>query len=586
MHGETYMKRKRALIVASTASMIEQFNIPNIKLLISLGYDVDVITDFEHPGTISIKRSKELMSILQEMGVHYKNVEIPRKIKIGTICHAYRKIKNEIDTNNYTLIHCHSPIGAAITRLSAREARKKGTIVIYTAHGFHFFRGAPIKNWLLYYPAERILSAFTDILITINKEDFDRAKRKFKIRKIYYIPGIGVPIDKFATCLIDKQEKRRTLGIDLDAFVFLSVGELSTRKNQKQIIEALKYLKGKNELQNICYIAVGNGDKKREFEELVKAYHLDNAVKFLGYRTDIDELCEVADCFIHPSIREGLGIAPLEAMASGLPLISSNVNGIKDYTEDGVTGCCIDPYSVSEMADAMKKMISDEKFRKSCGRNNYNIAKNFDVKKTNLIMENIYKSGGYSHLHRFMIRYKVRQQLDIDPNAFVIISVGELNDNKNHQVIIKALNGINSKRILYVIVGIGSKTIKLKELAEQYGVSSCVRFLGYRKDILELLYASDCFAFPSKREGLGIAAVEALAAGLPLITSNSGGIKDYNINGKTGYICKSNSDKEYTELFNQLIETNEIDLINIKQYSLSFGEDKTIAIMNSIYSSI
>lgn len=580
------MERKKALIVASTASMIEQFNIPNIKLLISLGYDVDVITDFEHPGTISIKRSKELIGILQEMGVHYKNVEIPRKIKIGTIYHAYRQIKNEIDSNNYTLIHCHSPIGAAITRLSARDARKKGTIVIYTAHGFHFFRGAPIKNWLLYYPAERILSAFTDILITINKEDFSRAKKKFKIKKIFYIPGIGVPIDKFATCLIDKQEKRKMLGIDLDAFVFLSVGELSTRKNQKQIIEALKLLKDKNEIHNICYIAVGNGDKKSDFEELVKAYHLDNAVKFLGYRTDIDELCEIADCFIHPSIREGLGIAPLEAMASGLPLISSNVNVIKDYTQDGVTGCCIDPYNVSEMADAMKKMISDDKFRKLCGRNNYNIAMNFEINKTNNIMEDIYKSGGYSHLHRFIIRYRIRKQLDIGPNTFVIISVGELNDNKNQQVIIKALNGIKNQNVLYIIVGIGSKQRELKALAEQYGVSNRVKLLGYRKDIVNLLYASDCFAFPSKREGLGIAAIEALAAGLPLVTSNFGGIKDYNINGKTGYICRSNSDKEYTELFNRLIETDEIDLINIKQYSLPFGEDKTIAIMNTIYNSI
>jgi glycosyltransferase EpsD len=81
------------------------------------------------------------------------------------------KLKNIIADNDYDIIHCHTPVGGALARIAARNYRKRGTKVIYTAHGFHFFEGSPVKNWILYYPLEKWLSRFTDVLITLNSEE-------------------------------------------------------------------------------------------------------------------------------------------------------------------------------------------------------------------------------------------------------------------------------------------------------------------------------------------------------------------------------------------------------------------------------
>lgn len=383
--------QKKALMLASVASMIDQFNIPNIQLLQSLGYTVDVVADFTNPGTITAERANDLIQRLSAMNVRVIDVPIPRSLNPFAITSAYVRVRKLISTENYALIHCHSPVGGFICRLAARKERKKGTRVIYTAHGFHFYTGAPIKNWLLFYPVEWGCSWWTDVLITINKEDYKRAKKRFHAKKTVYVPGVGVDTKKFAVCNIDKHEKRQELGLKDTDFVLLSVGELSERKNQKIIIDALGKMKTEGDLGNIVYLAVGEGYMREEFEALIKKYALEDCVHLLGYRTDIDELCEITDCFVHPSVREGLGIAPLEAMAAGLPLISANVNGIKDYTEDGVSGCCINPTSVDDMAWSISKMRYDSVFRESCGSNNKKIVNRFDIKNSLEIMHSVYQ---------------------------------------------------------------------------------------------------------------------------------------------------------------------------------------------------
>ncbi len=384
---------KKALQLASVASMIDQFNIPNIDILLSLGYRVDVVADFTNPGTITKERAENLKKRLDDIGVRVIDIAIPRSLNPRVISCAYKKVKKLIETEKYNLIHCHSPIGGAITRLAAKKCRKSGTKVIYTAHGFHFYDGAPLKNWLLYYPIEKWLSRYTDVLITINKEDYKRASEKFKAKKTVYIPGVGVDTEKFAVCKVDAKAKRQELGVKEDDFLLLSVGELSERKNQKVIIDALGKMKAKGTIGNIVYFAVGKGDMQENFKNLIRQYDLSDHAKLIGYRSDIDELCETVDCFVHPSIREGLGIAPLEAMAAGLPLISANVNGIKDYTEDGVSGCCVDPTDVDEMVRAIKKIHDDGEFRNRCAANNYKTAKTFDIRNTNEIMSKVYRGG-------------------------------------------------------------------------------------------------------------------------------------------------------------------------------------------------
>ncbi|MDO5399151.1 MAG: glycosyltransferase, partial [bacterium] len=184
---------KKALMLASVASMIDQFNMDNIKLLQEMGYEVDVVTNFEYGSTTSRERVNEVRAKLEKDGVHTIHMPIPRKISdIKGMINSYKEVKELCDKNKYELMHCHSPIGSVVARLAAKHSKKKyGTRVIYTAHGFHFFKGAPIINWLTFFPVEWICSFLTDTLITINEEDFERSKRLLHAVNNIYIPGVG-----------------------------------------------------------------------------------------------------------------------------------------------------------------------------------------------------------------------------------------------------------------------------------------------------------------------------------------------------------------------------------------------------------
>lgn len=372
------------LMLATTAAMIEQFNKNNILILESLGYEVHVAGNWKEGNPISEERLDEFKGWLSEH--HGKWFHIPSARKPTDIKNngkALKQIVDMIHEYEYEFIHCHTPIGSVIGRLAALKTHTK---IIYTAHGFHFFKGAPLKNWLLYYPAEWICSWMTDILITINKEDYARAKKHLHAKRVEYIPGVGVDVEKFASCKVDKKEKCKELGIPDDKFILLSVGELQTHKNQKLVLEAL------GEIRNldIYYLVVGQGVLRGEYENKVEQYGLEKNIKLLGYRKDVNELCKIADCFVHPSFREGLGIAPLEAMACGLPLISSYIGGMKDYTIDGKSGCCINPKSKKDMIVAISKMFQNKDFRTQCGRNNQAMVKEFDLKISKQTMQKVY----------------------------------------------------------------------------------------------------------------------------------------------------------------------------------------------------
>ena len=372
----------KILFVATVQSHICQFHLPIMDMLQKNGYEVHVAArnNLAEKNGLSMKYADKVFDIpFERSPFNTKNIG------------AYKQLKKIMKDEKYDIVHCHTPVGGILARLAGRKFRKDGLRMIYTAHGFHFYDGAPKKNWIIYYPIEKLLSRWTDVLITINKEDYGRAKQKFHAKETKYIPGVGVNIDRFELGQEEREQnrklKREELAVPEKGFVLLSVGELQDRKNQRVVIKAL------HELNNpdIYYWAVGKGELFTEYQQLIEKYGLKDKVTLLGFRTDIVELCDAADCFVHPSVREGLGIAPLEAMAGGLPLISSYVNGIKDYTENGVSGCClIDPLSVEEMKKAIQKMYENVEFRKKCGINNLKTVKRFDIKNTDEIMKDIY----------------------------------------------------------------------------------------------------------------------------------------------------------------------------------------------------
>ena len=374
---------KKALITASVFGFIGSFEKSNIQILLDKGYEVHIATNM----------SKDLKAFgdtgqLDGVDVIKHQISYSRSpLSLQTI-KSYKAIKRLIKEENFDLIHCHTPVAAMLTRLAARKARKNGTKVIYTAHGFHFFKGAPLLNWLVYFPVEYICSFFTDILITINQEDYQLARKVMRAKKIEYISGVGIDVEKYQNVQVDKMAKRKELGIPENTIMLLSVGELNKNKNHEVIIEALNRLNN----PNIHYFIAGQGELKDYLQSKIISLGLENKIHLLGYREDVGELYHTADIFCFPSLREGLGLAAIEAMASGLPLITSNVHGINDYSENGLTGYKCDCKSIHDYEKAIRKLMNSSSRIEEISEYNKNLAYKFNYISVNKKMILIYNS--------------------------------------------------------------------------------------------------------------------------------------------------------------------------------------------------
>ena len=326
---------KRALMYASVASMIQQFNMNNIKLLIDLGYKVDVACNFEFGSTISNEKIEQLKCNLKELNVGFYHIPVPRKITdLKNIRESYKQSLDLFTKMNYDLIHCHSPIGGLICRIANKNSNNYVNCkLIYTAHGFHFFKGNnPVKNFI-FKNIERYGARYTDVLITINKEDYAAAK-KFKLKnngKVEYVPGVGIDLEKINSIHGNKKTLCDELNIPEDSILLLSVGELNENKNHKVVIDVLPSLP-----ENIHYIICGTGKLYDEYIEQAKKLNVANRLHLLGYRDDVIKIMKSCDIFIFPSKREGLSVALMEAMACGLPCIVSNIRGNKDLINDNI----------------------------------------------------------------------------------------------------------------------------------------------------------------------------------------------------------------------------------------------------------
>ena len=359
----------KVLYVATVVKThIMEFHIPYLKMLKELGWETAVAArnDYENPTECVIPYCDT-----------YYDIPFERNpLKLGNV-KAFRELKRVINEGNYDIIHCHTPVGAMLTRLAASDKRKKGTRVFYTAHGFHFYKGAPIVNWIAYYPVEKYLARKTDVLITINTEDYDRAK-DFKAGKVVYVPGVGIDINRFNKQVGNRDEKRKELNLKNDDFVLLSVGELIARKNHAVVLNALAELKCRNKLSGIQYMICGNGILDRELKEKATSLGITDHVHFLGHRNDVSEICTVADVFIFMSLQEGLPVALMEAMACGLPVICSNIRGNTDLIENGKNGELVGN-NASSIAEAIIKLMKDKSLRKNYGEEAISTIKHFDI---------------------------------------------------------------------------------------------------------------------------------------------------------------------------------------------------------------
>lgn len=366
---------KKVLFVATVTKHINAFHIPYLRMLKEKGYEVHVASN----GTEKIEYCDKHFNL--------NFARFPLKLQNYNV---YKKLKDIIEENDYTIIHCHTPVGGVLTRLAAKKVRKIGTKVIYTAHGFHFYKGAPMFNWLVFYPIEKWLSKYTDILITINEEDYSIANEKFKAKNVFLVHGVGVNKNRFdfEMSAEEKNKFKERLGFQNNDFIIIQVGELNKNKNQLMSIKAMREVV--KEKQNIHLLLVGEGKLEKFYMEKIQKYNLQNNVHLLGYRDDIQKLLRISNLLLSLSFREGLPVNVIEAMSCKLPIIVTNCRGNRDLITDCKNGYIINQKDIKDLVSCIKKLYTKKGNSKILGQASYKKAKKYWLDEVIKEYEKIY----------------------------------------------------------------------------------------------------------------------------------------------------------------------------------------------------
>lgn len=356
----------KRILVCSTDLMMIQFLIPHIKNLFENGFDVEIACSEVGDRMAEIREKLDGVAVIHTVRL-VRSPFSPENIK------GYADMKNIISAGNFDIIWTNEPVMGVVTRLAARKARKKGTRVLYMVHGFHFFKGASAFNKLVFYPVEKLSAHLTDAIITMNNEDFLAAKA-FAVGKVYKINGIGVETAAYKKDASLRAQYREQLGVKFDEIMLFNVGELTDRKNQTVILEALAKLDDPSIKLFIC----GRGDKEAELKSIVNSRGLSSRVVFLGYRLDVPAIYSASDCFVFSSKQEGLPKAVMEAMAASLPVICSNIRGNNDLIADGEGGLLVENTSEA-FAGAIKHFADDPDSFCCMGEYNANAVKAYET---------------------------------------------------------------------------------------------------------------------------------------------------------------------------------------------------------------
>ncbi|MCG0274831.1 MAG: glycosyltransferase family 4 protein [Thermosediminibacteraceae bacterium] len=367
---------KKILFIATVESHIINFHIPFIRYFQEKGFEVHVAT-----------KLGSTQKDLKEIEVICHNVDFERSPYSASNIKALRQLITIMKNNKFSLVHVHTPVGAFLGRLAAKITNTKP--VLYTAHGFHFYKGAPLKNWLIYYNMERLAARWTDGLITMNEEDYEAAKNLPLRNKngVYKVHGVGVDLKKYFREEHVRKQVRHELGLKDDDICILTVAEMIPRKNHIQLIKAMNLVKR----NNIFCFFVGDGELEKELRQYVKSSNLDNIIKFLGFRRDIPELLAASDICCLVSLHEGLPRCIMEAMAAGKPVIATDVRGNRDLVRDGVNGILVPVNDVEATVRAIESLSLDEKLRQKMGREGMRIIQDFSIENVLKEMDEIYR---------------------------------------------------------------------------------------------------------------------------------------------------------------------------------------------------
>lgn len=364
------------ILYVTTVGITMSFFTQLAKRLIEEGHTIDIATN---------KMISDVPRYYYDAGCKVYLTDSSRSpFNMGNV-RAIKQIRSIAQEGSYDIVHCHTPIAAACTRLACKKLRKKGVKVFYTAHGFHFFKGAPKANWLIYYPIEKICSKYTDVLVTINTEDHILAQKKLRAKSTVYVPGVGVNIDRFSHSPSNADEMRGSLGIPSGKKVILSVGELNRNKNHSTVIRAI------SDLDDAYYVIAGCGELDEELKKTAEECGVSDRVILAGYRTDIENMYAMADIYTLPSHREGLNVSLMEAMACGLPCVVGRIRGNTDLIDEGLGGAFFAPSSVEECKSAILSVLNGD--MKKMGAYNAEKVKKFSLDAVNGQMIELYNKN-------------------------------------------------------------------------------------------------------------------------------------------------------------------------------------------------
>lgn len=359
---------KKVLLTATVQSHIAQFHKPLINMLKQNGYEVHVAAR----DNLAEKNGLKLNEPDKVFNIPFNRSPLSKSNVV-----AYKQLKQIINNTSYDVIHCNTPIGGIISRLAAKRARKKGTKVFYTAHGFHFYKGAPKKNWMVYYPIEKWFARYTDKLITITKEDYELAKKRFNT-KVYHVHGVGANASRFFPYETDDIIKLRSeFGYTKDQLLLLCIGELNKNKNQSIVIKSM--IKVKKEIPEAKLILAGNGPMENELKDLVDKLNLKDNVKFLGYTIDLEKYINICNVVISASYREGLPLNIMEAMLCGKPVIVSKNRGHMELVKNQVTGYILDHFDADLVSLLIIKLSQRKEIRVKLGTNGIKLVEPFII---------------------------------------------------------------------------------------------------------------------------------------------------------------------------------------------------------------
>ena len=373
---------RKVLLVSHVSGFIPQFEMNNVRILQQMGCEVHYASNFRNPSY------GEDNHRLEGTGIVCHQVDFVRTPYSLTNVRAYHQLRRLMAEHDFALVHCHNPMSAAITRLAARATHTAP--VIYTAHGFHFYQGAPLHMWLLYGTMEWLLSFLTCQQICINKEDYAFSKKHFHCRRVDYVPGVGIDLAKIRGAMLLPDEtagKRAELGVSEDAFLLVTAGEMIPRKNQTVLLDMMDSPSMKNTVLLIC----GHGELDRELKKKARDLHLEDRVLFPGYREDLYEIYSCADLFVFPSFQEGLPVALLEAMACGLPAVCSDIRGNRELIAEGKGGFRRKPEDAAGFRSAVLQLLRNRELCSRMGAYNSRKVEEFSADKVSGKMRQIYR---------------------------------------------------------------------------------------------------------------------------------------------------------------------------------------------------